>query len=315
MENNYKIFNRIGYGSFLNNIYIDYDNNILIKTSKNKAGDKKIKREIQCLLEMQKIGFPIPLIYDTKETYIKMEFKNNYIELYKVFFNLDSNKKKEILKKIIISLDLLHKSNYISVNNDIIKKDFYIETFHKIKERFINIKPIVSKYNIEYVNNINILSFDKIESFVCEITDTIYNNYLSQLNSYSIIHGDCQFNNILIHQETGNIVFIDPRGYFGETLIYGLPEYDYAKINFALSGYDWFDNSKSVLSLENILNLSVNIKLINSHELMFFDSSIIKLLFICIWLGNAEMFINDEQKCMESYLIASYWTTIYEKCI
>jgi RIO-like serine/threonine protein kinase len=311
MDSSYKILDRIGYGSFLNNIYIDNNSNTLIKTSKNEAGDKKIKREIQCLIEMQKIGFPIPVLYDIKETFIKMEFKKNYIELYKVFFNYDLNKKKEILNKINNYLNILHKSNNIEINNDIIKKDFYIETFQKIKERFIKIKPIVLKYNITIVNDIEIMPFDKIESLIYEMSNNICNNYLLELNKYSVLHGDCQFNNILIHPEKEDIVFIDPRGYFGNTLIYGLPEYDYAKINFALSGYDWFDNSKSEIILDNLKDSSVFIKLINYKDLMNLDNPIVKILFICIWLGNAEMFINDEVKCMESYLIASYWTTIY----
>ena len=48
--------------------------------------------------------------------------------------------------------------------------------------------------------------------------------------------------------------FIDPRGIFGETLLFGLKEYDYAKFLFGLSGYSKFDNM-------NIKNLKLGVKL------------------------------------------------------
>tara|TARA_B110001454_G_C12508564_1_gene345782 strand:- start:68 stop:595 length:528 start_codon:yes stop_codon:yes gene_type:complete len=38
-----------------------------------------------------------------------------------------------------------------------------------------------------------------------------------------------------------NITFIDPRGYFGETRLYGPETYDQAKVLYALSGYDNFN--------------------------------------------------------------------------
>ena len=54
------------------------------------------------------------------------------------------------------------------------------------------------------------------------------------------------------------IIFIDPRGYFGNTKLYGLKQYDFAKLLFGLSGYiapfliylgvDTFDSNNYVQS-------------------------------------------------------------------
>ena len=88
-------------------------------------------------------------------------------------------------------------------------------------------------------NNIKIKTFDEILSII-EVNVLEYIKSKSNY-TYSLIHGDCQFSNILIHKNN-DIKFIDPRGYFGNTMLFGIPEYDIAKVFFALSGYDHFDN-------------------------------------------------------------------------
>ena len=49
------------------------------------------------------------------------------------------------------------------------------------------------------------------------------------------------FSNIIVNTDD-KIKLIDPRGYFGKSYIYGIKEYDYSKLIFALSGYDEFNN-------------------------------------------------------------------------
>jgi hypothetical protein len=135
---------------------------------------------------------------------------------------------------------------------------------------------------------------------------------------YSFIHGDCQFNNILCSiddADRARIVFIDPRGYYGDTKLYGIPEYDYAKILFALSGYDLFDNAV-VDDLRVDGNNVVISDFIQHNFYDIFESvsplpEIVPTLFVCIWLGNAHMFINNEAKCMTSYFIAMYYASKY----
>ena len=55
-----------------------------------------------------------------------------------------------------------------------------------------------------------------------------------------MIHGDTHLGNILI-DNSNNIYYIDPRGYFGNKKLFGLHYYDYAKLMFGLSGYSIFD--------------------------------------------------------------------------
>jgi hypothetical protein len=128
------------------------------------------------------------------------------------------------------------------------------ETCTKLYKRYQEITDILKNYtHIKKVNNIELLSFDK----TLDILQNKVSNYLESkllVNSYniSIIHGDCQFNNILYNSTNDDFVFIDPRGYFGNLDLYGIPEYDFAKIKFALSGYDIFDGYRSNIAIRDI---------------------------------------------------------------
>jgi hypothetical protein len=134
--------------------------------------------------------------------------------------------------------------------------------------------------------------------------------HLNKREEYSLIHGDIHLGNILI-DSSKNIYFIDPRGYFGKTKLYGLKEYDYAKLMFGISGYSTFDNI-SITDL-NIINLNLSIDFIKEYEYIFenniFDD-ITKLLCLSIWLGNNSCFINENKKIV-SLMIAFYYCEKY----
>ena len=175
------------------------------------------------------------------------------------------------------------------------------------------LKEFKKKYDfIKTVNNIEILSFEEI---LFKINKKIYKHIELKNNSYYYfvpIHGDCQFNNILYNMEKDDFIFIDPRGYFGNSEIYGIEEYDYAKLLFALSGYDEFDNR--IITNLDIFNNNINI------NINFLDDSILNLenieilLMINIWLGNSECFMkNNEIKGIYSYFISLYLGTLLLK--
>ena len=109
--------------------------------------------------------------------------------------------------------------------------------------------------------------------------------------------------------------FIDPRGYFGNSKLFGLYEYDYAKLLFGLSGYSIFDNI--IINELNIINDNVEIDFIKDYEYIFetgkFDKITI-LLCLSIWLGNNSCFSNINKK-ITSLMIAYYYCEKYlDKC-
>jgi hypothetical protein len=156
------------------------------------------------------------------------------------------------------------------------------------------------------------------------IIDTCYNNIRNNIiSNYSLIHGDCQFSNILFDEMNDNIYFIDPRGYFGKSKLFGPKEYDYAKIIYALTGYDDFNNNNAFYIDICNNNLSYNFKsynllLSNLNEIT--NKNIINKItlsyLIIIWLGLAQYNENNPLKCITSYYHSIYlFNYFYDKLI
>jgi fructosamine-3-kinase len=170
------------------------------------------------------------------------------------------------------------------------------------------IEPIIEKYKyIKKVNNVEIISFHKLINMIQTQIYILINNK----NDYFFvpIHGDCQFNNILYNNDKNEIYFIDPRGYYGDSKIYGIPEYDYAKVLFALSGYDEFDNRQIDNLIINDDNIEIFIDMIDKNILK--NNPFEVLLMLSIWLGNSHSFIKNENKAIYSYFISIYLGSLY----
>ena len=130
------------------------------------------------------------------------------------------------------------------------------------------------------------------------------------MDSYNLIHGDTHLGNILL-DENDQLYFIDPRGYFGSSKLFGLYEYDYAKLLFGISGYSVFDNMK--IDDLCIKDNNITIDFIKNHEHVFkeglFDE-VTTLLCLSIWLANNNCFSNVNKK-ITSIMIAFYYCEKY----
>jgi hypothetical protein len=304
---------RCGYGSNFNEL--TRIGNILNKKATNKYGIAKIKNEIlfyEYLINNNINEFPTPKIIklSISEGLIDMEYLSQYYPLYKNF-----NKKS--LQKVYYYLDKLHQHK-IEVSKDIFFRDLKIEMYDKIIERFSFVEPYLLD-TIKKVNYKIIYPFRNALDILYKDIYNFYNKYSTY--EYCIIHGDCQFNNILVQNSISDsskgtidepsIIFIDPRGYYGETKIYGLCDYDYSKVLFALSGYDTFDNSIiPKLDIQDD-NINIDIKMLNNLTLEN-ENIIHKLILIIIWMGNAHCFQNDINKMLTSYYYGMYlFSVIY----
>jgi hypothetical protein len=341
-----KYLNIINNNNCGNNIKCRYFNSIEIIDDKilKKGIDDKGKNIIKYEKEWYKylstlnsnlnlkIYNYLPIVYKIYEYGYLMEYKKNYLPLYKFFLNYEytitslnnidkSNKEKEysivkisILKNIFNILENLHnieikKQNKVKFFSDI-KKEIYDKVYDRKK-----IIDDVLKYfgNIEYVNGQKIYDFDVI----IEKCKNIIINYYAAIEKYeyNIIFGDCNFSNILINpNDISDIVFIDPRGYFGETSIYGLSDYDYGKILYGISGYDKFNSEYFNIDNIDIEKKSININIPG----ISFDKNIIdkyfnkvhKAFMVINWLSLAEYNKNNIWKCFASYYYGLYLGTL-----
>jgi hypothetical protein len=223
---------------------------------------------------------------------------------------IETNEKQRILQKVIMNMNQLHNMDKKQITKEEWLRDIQYEMEDKIMERYYDILPILEDYqSIIEVNGIEILSFHEILQKAKEIIYEYYEN--ENRNEYEIIHGDLNFSNILYEEETDKIIFIDPRGYFGKTNIYGYKEYDESKILYGLSGYDKF-NRDIYFKPNYVDNTKINFT-IQSYEYLFPDvrTKLHYAFLTIIWLGLAQYNKNNYWKCVCSYYHGLYMGTKY----
>lgn len=299
-----------GYGGFLTKLY--FQNGIIHKKSLNEHGDVRIKNEMNFYNFANATSFSrfIPKILSFSDNSFDMEYLNDYTTLEIYFRNYINNSDNSdvILSTIQKINNILDKNLYtdkVLVELNEFEQNIFLETTGKVLSRIQSVRSIIEKYNyVSTVNGVETMKLDKI----IEKIDKYINNYLKSCEfNYYPIHGDLQLNNILINHSTNDIKFIDPRGYFGNSKIFGMKEYDLAKLYFGLSGYSYFD-LKNVTEL-NIIDKNIYIdmkEMVSIFEL----PTIVQMFIICIWLGNSHCFINNEFKVIESYFYSLYISTL-----
>jgi GTP:adenosylcobinamide-phosphate guanylyltransferase/aminoglycoside phosphotransferase len=111
------------------------------------------------------------------------------------------------------------------------------------------------------------------------------------VKQFAFIHGDPTFSNLMLRGGTEPL-FIDPRGYFGHTELYGDPNYDWAKLYYSVVGnYDQFNLKNFRLGVHaDTVDLKVASNGWESLEEDLFalsgaDPLTIKLLHAVIWLS------------------------------
>lgn len=262
-----------------NNIY-EKDGK-LIKEGIDEQGKQLAKKEINWYEKIKNLGYEnIPTIYSYEPLIMeKIDGKNIYD------YNFSYEQKKETLKKIIDSLDRLHNIDSIETDYYSMKDTYLSKTFARL-DKVRNLIPFANeKYiKINGKNCKNIFYFqEEIENIINEL----------ECDRFNVIHGDCTFSNILLKKDIEPIL-IDPRGYFGDTKIFGDPKYDWAKLYYSIVGdYDMFNLKKFRLNiLDDGVELSIESNNWKDMEEYFFEllknkvtSKEIKLIHALIWLS------------------------------
>ena len=297
------------------NIINEINDNTLIKKSICPKGDIIIKDEINWYNHCidTKININIPKIWETKNREFIMD-RINAVPLYKVFNTLSKN---NVLEKLIDILSDIHQYQ-VSIEEKIIQNDIEIEFKTKIINRIDDINTLLMDFN--HIKKVNGIWIEKSYDTILSIIYDRLKKYFSSRKNYSLIHGDCQFSNTLYDKNTQELYLIDPRGYFGDTKVYGVPEYDYGKACYSVSGYDEFNNNpKYYFDIEDDdikTNIKLDIDMIRGFlELLEkktnIPSSIIIDMIVINWFGLAQYNKNNILKCVASYYQAIYLFHIF----
>jgi aminoglycoside phosphotransferase len=212
--------------------------------------------------------------------------------------------KKELIEKIIYALKDLHSIEKIKYN----KEEAFNVYIKKTLERIHRVKPIIPYNEAEYfyVNGKKVINLfhPSTRGYLEKLFNQIYFPPY-----YTIIHGDPTFSNILIENKTNRILFIDPRGYFATTKIYGDPYYDFAKLYYsAIGNYDMFNQRNFILDINGIeVNIKIESNGFEETEKVFLkhftnkEMKNIRILHTLIWLSLSGYVLDDVDSMIGAY--------------
>lgn len=281
------------------------DENGLYKIPINDKGIELAEKEINWYKAVSNIkGLSIPKIYSYSPLHMSLINGKCIYE----YDNLNYEEKLKILTDIVNSLKLLH--NHSSIKSE---EYSYIDTYiNKTFNRLDKVYDLVPFAKNEYI---------KINGKICR--NIFYNKDLvSELvmkyfpSEFKFIHGDCTFSNIML--ENNKPVLIDPRGYFGDKLLYGDAAYDWAKLYYSLySDYDQFNLKRFSLNIDydtNSVLYSVESNGWKDLEKDFFElvgSEInkkqMRLFLALIWLSLTTYIWENYDSICAAFYIGTYY--------
>lgn len=251
----------------------------VIKEGIDAHGRKLAQRECAWYDKAKEIAIPsLPKIYRTNPLEMERIHGKNIYEC-----DLYYTEKREILRKLIESLQMLHKAEKVPADTFSMKEAYFNKTFDRIR----NIRDLVPFANERFIT-VNGRKCRNVFFYKRELEKR-----LEQLHceKFCLLHGDCTFSNLML-REDGSPVLIDPRGYFGYTELYGDPYYDWAKLYYSIVGnYDRFNLKEFELQIdEKEVRLDIRSNQWEDMECDFFemtgtDPEEIKLLHAVIWLS------------------------------
>lgn len=251
----------------------------VIKEGIDAQGRKLANRECAWYDKAKGIGISsLPKIYGTSPLEMERIHGKNIYECH-----LPYAEKKEILRKLVESLKMLHEAEKAPADTFSMKEAYFNKTFDRIwkirdmvpfaHERYITVNGRKCRNVFFHKRELE----RRLERLACD--------------SFCLIHGDCTFSNLMLRKD-GSPVLIDPRGYFGYTELYGDPRYDWAKLYYSIVGnYDRFNLKEFELKIgEEEVRLDIRSNHWEDMEKDFFemtgtDPEEIKLLHAVIWLS------------------------------
>ena len=278
---------------------------VVIKKAMNSKGKELQAKELRWY---SKNPPNTPKILESDEFSFTM-MKASGQPLYKVY-------EDGLEHKALNALAALHDTNHQKVNQKIVQRDIKKEVVEKTYERKAAIQPLLDSFGkIESVNGKRLIDFDEM----CTILYDRLSWFNRSRGKYAFIHGDPNFSNTM--WDGRKISFIDPRGYFGETKLYGPETYDQAKVLYALSGYDNFNaDSNFTYEIDGDINglpgtnLKLNIPALTSIKNLdprtnkTFNEEVYHWLAL-IWVNLGGYFKNNPLKAVLAYYYGLHLAT------
>ncbi len=280
---------------------------IVRKTALTNEARKLQERELAWYNMVKGVGISTPHI--TNVNPVESMFEMSLIDGEPVYTYLTRSGKRDewLIKAVIDALTPLHAITS-NVAPDIIARDIMEEAYTKVVSRITQIRPIIEHFKLTHVNGVEIPEGGDAIAVARKCADVLLCDIPQQ---YSLIHGDTNFSNTLINTSTKAVTFVDPRGYFGKSELYGLAEYDIAKILYAMSGYDELNAHQCFgVDIRNgNIQVTDNLQEWPPEALTHFTKKHYVWLAI-IYLSLTAYISNDANKVIYAYAKGMYYYTL-----
>ncbi len=205
---------------------------------------------------------------------------------------LEKQQKEKILTSIVDCLKKIHEIENVDTDYE----SFVDAYLTKTVKRLNTVKTLIP-FSDQPKICINGKECRNIFFCLPEISAHVFKYYPK---NFCVIHGDATFSNILF--DGTKPVLIDPRGYFGQTELYGDEAYDWAKLYYSVVGnYDQFNLGKFTLEInENDVTFDITSSGFEDLEPVFFKllegkvtKAQMKLYHSIIWYSLTTYAWND----------------------
>ena len=288
-----------------------FENDKVIKEGLTREGKKLIEREVAWYKAVSKYQFNcIPSIH-SYDPLVMSRIKGDNI--FRGRFT--NEQKRQIIDRVVDSLNTLHHLERGSSNVFDIQEDYYTKTLKRIR----GIRNVLPFNNQPYIR-INGMECKNIFFFYDEFQKMI-NILLKEKTEFGIIHGDSTLTNTMV-DDSGNIYFIDARGYFGKTPLVGDVYYDWAKLYYSIEGaFDQFNIKEFELHIsDDEIQYQINPSGWEQFTQYFLqkipdcDVFRIKMIHAVIWLSLASHCWEDyDSMCLAFYNGLYLWNDLMQE--
>lgn len=216
---------------------IEFGESQIVKRPLTSQGRELADKERNWYKSIAGKNFPIPEILDFDPLVMERIEGASLAEVD----ILSLEKKEAILLKIMAALSRFHSFASRPASKEDVRENYISKTWARL-EKVRTLLPF-SQQKFIRINGKQCRNPFHLRAEAAKLAEA----YMPA--AFSFIHGDCTFSNIILTKDQ-DIIFIDPRGYFGKTDLLGDKAYDFAKLYYSLFGnYDAFNQKRFRLRL------------------------------------------------------------------